>query len=249
MKKLEVFPLAGVPEVEEGADLAGLLLRAAKRSGVTFRGRDVVVVKQKIVSKAEGRLVRLGDVRPGPAALKLAASQRKDPSLVELILREAKRVVRAENGIIITETRHGFVCANSGVDRSNVREGYAVLLPVDPDGSARRIRRKLEAATGRRLAVIVTDTFGRPWRKGQTDVAIGCSGIAPLYSYRGRTDTFGYELRVTEPAVIDELAGAAELVTGKLTGIPAAVVRGAVYDTGEVGAHKIVIERERDLFR
>jgi coenzyme F420-0:L-glutamate ligase/coenzyme F420-1:gamma-L-glutamate ligase len=153
------------------------------------------------------------------------------------------------HGVIITETRQGLVCANSGVDRSNVGRGQAALLPADPDLSARRIRRGLEARTRRRLAVVVTDTFGRPWRKGQTDVAIGCSGIEPLLSYRGRRDAFGYELRVTEPAVVDEVAGAAELAVGKLGRIPVAIVRGMEYNRGRGGVRTLVMERSRDLFR
>jgi coenzyme F420-0:L-glutamate ligase/coenzyme F420-1:gamma-L-glutamate ligase len=249
LSKLVVYPVKGFPEVKKGDDIARLFLAAASGSALRIRDRDVLVVKQKVVSKSEGRLVRLDGVRPGRRAARLAAEQGKDPRLVELILREAARVVRTGHGVIITETRHGFVCANSGVDRSNVPEGYACLLPKDPDESARRIRRGVEAATGRKIAVVITDTFGRPWRKGQTDVAIGCSGIAPLLSYKGMSDGFGYELRVTEPAVADEIAGAAELATGKLSRIPAAVVRGASYAQGEGGARSLVMEKERDLFR
>jgi len=249
LNKLEIIPVGGFPEVREGADIAALFLEAARRSRVELADRDVVVVKQKIVSKAEGRLVRLADVEPGRDARKLAEAQGKDPRLVELVLRESLRVVRAGHGVIITETKHRLVCANSGVDRSNVRRGYAALLPADPDGSARRIRRELEEATGRKVAVIISDTFGRPWRRGQTDVAIGCSGIDPLLSYLGKTDRYGYELRVTEPAVVDEIAGAAELATGKLSRIPAAIVRGAAYARGERGVRSIAIEREKDLFR
>lgn len=249
VKKLEIFPVEGLPEVGKGADITALFLAAAGRSGLRLKDGDVVVVKQKIVSKAEGRLVRLADVKPGARARRLAEEHRKDPRVVELVLREAVRVVRAGHGVIITETRHGLVCANSGVDRSNVKRGYAALLPVDPDASARRIRRAIEAATGRKVAVIVSDTFGRPWRKGQTDVAIGCSGIDPLFSYLGRTDKYGYELRVTEPAVADELAGAAELATGKLSRIPAAVIRGAEFRRREAGVRSIAIDREKDLFR
>lgn len=249
MRKLEVLTVRGFPEVQAGADIATLFLQAAKKSRVTIRDGDVLVIKQKIVSKAEGRLVRLETVRPGKDAVRIGAEQGKDPRLVEVILRESARVVRIGHGVIITETRHGFVCANSGVDRSNVKEGYAALLPVDPDASARRIRKEVERITGKKVAVEITDTFGRPWRKGQTDVAIGCSGIEPLLSYRGRTDSYGYELRVTEPAVADEIAGAAELATGKLTGIPAAIVRGATYTRGEAGMRPIIIEKERDLFR
>ena len=241
--------MKGVPEVNEGDDVARLISDCVLRSGLALADGDVVVIKQKIVSKAEGRVVDLTGVIPGPRAKRLAAQQGKDPKLVELVLREAVRVVRAGHGVIITETRQGLVCANSGVDRSNVREGHAALLPVDPDSSARRIRRSLERISGLKVAVVITDTFGRPWRKGQTDVAIGCSGIRPLLSYRGKTDRYGYELRVTEPAVVDEIAGAAELVTGKLGGVPAAIVRGANYSRGEGGVRGMMMDKERDLFR
>jgi coenzyme F420-0:L-glutamate ligase/coenzyme F420-1:gamma-L-glutamate ligase len=249
LNRIEIFPVKGFPEVGKGADIPSLLLAAAAKSRIGLREGDVIVVKQKIISKAEGRLVRLRDVKPGARARKLAGEQGKDPRLVELILQEAVRVVRAGHGVIITETRHGLVCANSGVDRSNVRSGYAALLPLDPDASAGRIRRGIENAIGRKVAVIISDTFGRPWRKGQTDVAIGCSGIDPLLSYRGKVDKYGYELRVTEPAVADELAGAAELATGKLSRIPAAVVRGATFTRRETGLKSIAIEKEKDLFR
>lgn len=247
--KIEVIPLLGIPEVEEGADLGALVLESARGNGVKFRGRDVVVVKQKVVSKAEGRVVRLDSVSPRAKARALARSQGKDPRLVELMLRESVRVVRAGHGVIITETRQGFICANSGIDQSNVGPGRAALLPRDPDLSARRLRGKLEKATGKKLAVVVTDTFGRPWRIGQTDVAIGCSGISPLVRYAGKKDRFGYELRVTEPSVVDEIAGAAELGMGKLSGIPVAVVRGAAYTAGDAGIASIIMPRERDLFR
>ena len=249
LKPIEVFPIRGLPEVKEGDDIPDLILKGASRSRFKFRSRDIVVVKQKIVSKAEGRLVRLEDVKPGRRAASLAKEQRKDPRLVELILAESVRVVRSGHGVIITETRHGFVCANSGIDQSNVGDGLAALLPIDPDASARAIRAKLETATGMRLAVLVTDTFGRPWRRGQTDVAIGCAGISPLLSYAGRKDRFGYALRVTEPAVVDEVAGAAELAVGKLGSVPVAVVRGVSYRTGAEGARGLVIDPERDLFR
>jgi coenzyme F420-0:L-glutamate ligase / coenzyme F420-1:gamma-L-glutamate ligase len=249
LSRLEVIPVPGIPEVREGDDLGELILKSMKRRRLKFRGADVVVVKQKVVSKAEGRVVRLVDVVPGRAAVRLAEQQGKDPRLVELVLREAVRVVRAAHGVIITQTRHGFVCANSGIDRSNVGRGLVALLPIAPDRSARRLRLDLEKRSGVRLAVIVTDTFGRPWRKGQTDVAIGCSGILPLRRYLGKRDRFGYELRVTEPATVDEVAGAAELATGKLDGVPVALVRGVSYVRGEAGARAMVMPRERDLFR
>ena len=249
MGKVEVIPLPGVPEVREGADLGRIILASVRAHRVRVLDGDIVVVKQKVVSKAEGRVVRLVDVEPGERARSLAESEGKDPRLVELILREAVRVVRTGHGVIITETRHGFVCANSGVDQSNVGKGLVALLPVDPDRSARRLRRELERGSGRKLAVLISDTFGRPWRVGQTDVAIGCSGILPLLQYEGRKDRFGYELRVTEPSVADEVAGAAELAMGKLTGIPAAIVRGVEYTRGESGVRSMVMSRQRDLFR
>ncbi|MFI5404298.1 MAG: coenzyme F420-0:L-glutamate ligase [Candidatus Gagatemarchaeaceae archaeon] len=249
MSRVEIFPVGGIPEVKKGSDIANMIMEATARERLALQEHDVVVVKQKAVSKAEGRVVELRRVKPGRRASALARAQGKDPRLVELVLRESVRVVRAGHGVIITETRHGLVCANSGVDQSNVGRGFAALLPVDPDLSARRIRRGLEASTGKKLAVIVSDTFGRPWRRGQTDVAIGCSGIEPLVSYRGRKDAFGYELRVTEPAVVDELAGAAELAVGKLERIPVAVVRGAIYARGESGIGSLVMKMERDLFR
>jgi len=249
MRKVEVVPLRGIPEVSPGADLARLILDAIRREKLRLRSGDVIVIKQKAVSKAEGRLVALAKVRPGPKARRLAAAQGKDPRLVELILRESVRVVRAGHGVIITETRHGFVCANSGVDQSNVKSGYVALLPVDPDRSAARIREALRRATGKDPAVVISDTFGRPWRKGQTDVAIGSSGISPLSSYVGAKDRFGYELRVTEPALVDEVASAAELATGKLRGIPAVVIRGVEYRRSEGGVKTLVMEKSRDLFR
>lgn len=249
MRKLEVIPVRGIPEVEEGADLVQLIISAMRLAKLVFLEGDVVVIKQKVVSKAEGRLVRLASVSPGPMAEKLAKEQGKDPRLVELILRESKRVVRAGHGVIITETKLGFVCANSGIDKSNVKGGFVGLLPRDPDKSARRVRAEVKERTGRKVAVVVTDTFGRPWRKGQTDVAIGCAGISPLNSYVGKKDRFGYNLRVTEPAIVDEIAGAAELIAGKLSGVPVTIVRGLSYREGNEGASALVLEMEKDLFR
>jgi len=248
LSKVEVIPLPGVPEVKKGTDLGKLILDALEKNRVALLDGDVVVVKHKVVSKSEGRVVALDDVSPGQRAIRLGTNEGKDPRLVELILREAVRVVRKGHGVIITETRHGFVCANSGIDQSNVGQGNAALLPLDPDESARRLRGALESATGRTLAVVVTDTFGRPWRKGQTDVAIGCSGIKPLLSYLGKKDRYGYHLRVTEPAIVDEIAGAAELVAGKLSSVPITVVRGLSYERSDEGAASLVLEKEKDLF-
>jgi len=249
LKQIEVIPVSGLPEVKAGDDLARLIFDSLGRNRIMMNDGDILVVKQKIVSKSEGRLVKLADVTPGRRASALAKKHGKDPKLVELVLSEAVRVVRAGHGVIITATKHGFVCANSGVDQSNVGGGFAALLPLDPDKSARGLRRRLEGLSSKKLAVIVTDTFGRPWRRGQTDVAIGCSGINPLVSYAGKKDAFGYELRVTEPAIVDEIAGAAELTIGKLTNIPAALVRGVEFIPGERGVKSLVMPRERDLFR
>jgi coenzyme F420-0:L-glutamate ligase/coenzyme F420-1:gamma-L-glutamate ligase len=249
LERVEVIPVPGIPEITPGADLARIMVEALGAAGIHLKKKDVVVVKQKVVSKAEGRLVRLARVRPSRPAVKLARAESKDPRLFELILRESVRVVRAGHGVIITETRHGFVCANSGVDQSNVPDGLVALLPTDPDRSASSILRGLESATVKPLAVVVSDTFGRPWRKGQTDVAVGCAGIVPLVSYVGKKDRFGYELRVTEPAVVDEIAGAAELAVGKLRGVPVAVVRGVDYTPGGGGVKSLIMERRRDLFR
>ncbi len=249
MNRIEVIPVPGIPEVRKGNDLAALALAAAAGCGMRFKDGDVVVVKQKAVSKSEGRVVPLSGVTPGRKAKALASRHGKDPRLVELILSESVRVVREGHGVIITETKQGFVCANAGIDQSNVGSGRACLLPADSDLSARRLRKAFEKETGVALAVVVTDTFGRPWRRGQTDVAIGCSGIVPLVRYAGKEDRFGYRLRVTEPAVVDEIAGAAELAIGKLRGIPVAIVRGAEYERGEAGIRSLIMPRERDLFR
>lgn len=246
---VQIIPVIGLPEFKEGDDIASSINNALRKSRISLLNRDIIVIKQKIISKSEGRLVRLKSIRPSREAKRIGLEQGKDPRIVELILRESKRIVRIGHGVIITETKHGFVCANAGIDQSNVRKGYVALLPEDPDRSARSIRIKLESLSGKSIAVIITDTFGRPWRKGQTDVAIGCSGIEPLISYKGKKDRYGYKLRVTQPAIVDEIAGAAELVMGKLSHIPVAIVRGVRYRRGEDGVRSIIMEKERDLFR
>ena len=244
--ELRVFPLEGIPEVEEGDDLAALLADAAVRAGGLEDG-DVVVVAQKVVSKAEGRLVGLEGVEPSARALELAGD--RDPRNVELVLRESVRVVRARPPLVIAETRHGFVCASAGVDASNARgAGTLVLLPLDPDASAGRLRDGLRGRLGRDMAVIVSDSFGRPFRQGTTDVALGVAGLTPLLDLRGVRDGAGYELHATQIAVADELAGAAELVLGKTRGIPAAVVRG-VDLRGAGSGRDLLMPAERDLFR
>lgn len=244
--ELRIIPLAGVPEVEGGDDLAGLLGEAAERTGGLEDG-DIVVVAQKVVSKAEGRVVRLAELEASEPARALAGDH--DPRHVEAILREAVRFVRVRDGLLIAETRHGFVCASAGVDASNAPgEGQLVLLPLDPDASARRLRGRLGELTGRTVGVIVSDSFGRPWRQGTTDVAIGVAGTPALLDLRGERDRVGYRLRSTIIAVADEIAGAAELVLGKAGGAPAAIVRGLRL-AGDGSGHELVMPAERDLFR
>ena len=232
---LSVFPVVGVGEVSPGDDVAGLILKALAASGPTLIDGDVVVVTHKIVSKAEGRIVDLAD--DGPDAHR------------HLVEQEAVAVLRRRGALAITQTRHGFICANAGVDRSNAGPARAILLPVDPDASAHRIRVRLERSTGTRVAVVVTDTFGRPWRRGLTDVAIGVSGMEALVDLRGTSDTFGRTLDVTEVAIVDEVAGAADLVMGKARGVPAAVVRGLEFRPGEGRATDLVRPASEDLFR
>src|SRR5438105_469980 len=242
LAELRVIPLAGIPEVEKGADLADLVAGA-----VELEEDDVVVLAQKVVSKAEGRVVRLDEIEPSARALELAGDE--DPRRVEVILREAKRIVRVRPPLLIAETRHGLICASAGVDASNAPEPETlVLLPEDPDASAARIRSRLQEITGRTVGVLITDSFGRPWRQGTTDVAIGAAGITALLDLRGRRDRVGYELHATQIAVADEIAGAAELVMGKVDGVPGAVVRGLQL-RGDGRAADILIPEERDLFR
>ena len=242
MSELRVLPVPGMPEVREGDDLAALIAERAP-----LEDGDVVVVAQKAVSKVEGRVVRLDELDPSERARELAGG--KDARHVEAILRESVRVVRAREGFLIAETRHGFVCASAGVVASNTPEGGTlVLLPLDPDASAARLRERLRELTGRDVAVLVTDSFGRPWRQGTTDVAIGAAGLTVLLDLRGRRDPTGYELHATTIAVADEIAGAAELVMGKTERIPAAVVRGLSL-AGEGRARDLVMPAERDLFR
>ena len=247
---VQIIAITGLGEIHTADDLAARLWAAASGQGLEIRDGDVLVVAQKIVSKAEGRLVDLGSVTPSPLALQLAEQWQRDPRHFEVILRESNRIVRMERGIMICETRHGFVCANAGVDHSNVPgEDSVCLLPLDPNASAARLREKLSELCGATPAVIVADTFGRPWREGATNVAIGLAGINPIADYRGRVDPYGYELRVTEIAVADELAGAAELVMGKLDQIPAVVVRGYAFQAGDFDAGRLVRDARLDLFR
>ena len=249
MPELRVIGLGGLPDVRPGDDIAALILEAAERQGTPLATGDVLVVTQKIVSKAEGRVVALADVKPGAEAARLAQETEKDPRLVELILRESRRIVRQAGPVLITETRHGFVCANAGVDASNVGRGLVTLLPEDPDRSAGEIRAGLRERAGLEVAVVISDTFGRPWREGHTNVAVGIAGMEAFVDYVGQVDPHGYDLRVSTLAVADELAGAAELVMGKLSGVPAAIIRGYEYPKGSGTARDMIRPPERDLFR
>lgn len=247
--ELRIIGIEGIPEARAGDDVAELIAAGLEHSGLELVTGDVLVVTHKLVSKAEGRVVALETVRPSPFAEGIARRYGKDPRQVEVVLRESARIVRMDRGIVIAETRHGFVCANAGVDASNVPPGYVSLLPVDPDASAARIRSALIRRFGCEHAVIITDSFGRPWRNGIVNVAIGVAGMQPLLDYRGQADTFGNELRVTVMAVADELAAAAELVMGKMERCPAAIVRGYHYQSGAGRASDLVMPPERDLFR
>jgi len=252
IRPVHLHPLAGLPLVRPGDDLAVLLQAAVARAGLALADGDVLVVAQKIVSKAEGRLVDLTTVVPGPAAAALAAIVGKDPRLVQVILGESRQVLRAVPGVLIVETHHGFVCANAGVDHSNVGpdETVVALLPADPDASATRLRGALDLLTGANVAVIINDSHGRAWREGAVGVAIGAAGIGALADLRGRPDLFGRPLRVTRVGQADELAAAASLVMGQSDeGIPAVLVRGADFVVGGGGARSVQRSRERDLFR
>jgi coenzyme F420-0:L-glutamate ligase/coenzyme F420-1:gamma-L-glutamate ligase len=247
--EVRLIPIRRIPEARPGDSVAELVLTGMAASGLTGEEGDVLVVTQKLVSKAEGRVVALAGIEPSPFAIAYGQRWGRDPRQIELVLRESARIVRMDRGLIIAETHHGFVCANAGVDLSNVPAGYAALLPLDPDRSAAQIREELGERVGWTPAVIVSDTFGRAWRNGIVNVAIGVAGMRPLRDYRGQRDPFGNELRVTVIAIADELAAAAELVMGKTEGCPAVIVRGFRYEPGEGSARELLIPAERDLFR
>jgi len=245
-----LIPIDGLPEIKPGDDLAAMLVGRVRAAGRAFEAGDLLAIAQKVVSKSEGRIRRLADVVPGAEAERMAAESGKDARSLQVVLDETVRIVRWQRGVLIVETRHGFVCANAGVDRSNAgAPDTVVLLPVDPDASATRLRDGFRAATGATVSVVVTDTFGRAWREGHTNVAIGIAGLPALKRYVGQRDPEGYELRVTEIAVADEIAGAAELVMGKLDRCPVALVRGFTLDEPAETAQEYVRPADRDLFR
>ena len=248
--RIELIGLDGIPEVTPGDDLATLIADAAAASDVSLADADVLVVTQKVVSKAEGRLVELASVEPSDFARTWASQWGKDPRQVELVLRESASIVRmGPGGLIISRTRHGFVCANAGVDVSNVGGGdVASLLPEDPDASARRIREGLRTRTGVSPAIVISDSFGRPWRNGIVNVAVGSAGIEALLDLRGTPDTSGREMQATVIAVADQLASAADLAGGKVEQRPVVVIRGLAWRPSDEGASVLVMEAERDLF-
>jgi coenzyme F420-0:L-glutamate ligase / coenzyme F420-1:gamma-L-glutamate ligase len=249
--EIRVIGVQDMPEVREGDDLPALIMDAAQRQGTALEAGDVLVVTQKVVSKAEGRVVPIDSVEPSPLALAISEGHRRDPRHTELILRESKRIVRMDRGVIISETYHGFNCANAGIDASNIPgSGTVALLPVDPDASAQRMRQGVRARLGVDLAVIISDTFGRPWRNGAVNVAIGVAGLDPMHSYVGQEDSDGNMMYTTVICVADELAAAAELVTGKVLGVPVSVIKGYPYQPSEQANHwSLVRDPDKDLFR
>lgn len=247
--RFEVIGVAGLPEIARGADLGPLIVDAARAQGTPLAVGDLLVVSQKIVSKAEGRIVRLDQVTVSPRAQALAQEIDRDPRLVEVILGETRRIVRTAKGVLIVETHHGWICANAGVDQSNVDADTACLLPMDSDASARALRRRIAGLTGHTLGIVIADTFGRPWREGLVNVAVGLAGFEPIISYLGETDPAGHVLQATILALADELASAAEPVMGKLDRVPVAIIRGVRWTAAEADSRPLLRDPSRDLFR
>ena len=247
---IQLIAIRNLPEIEPGDDLGSLIVQAAQEIKVKLTSGDIIVVAQKVVSKSEGRLVNLATVKPSAFALEVAERQLRDPRLIEVILTESARIVRMDDHVLITETKHGFVCANAGVDKSNVKgKEWISLLPIAPDQSARRLAARLNELLGIRVAVLVTDTFGRAWREGLTNVAIGIAGMQALQDFRGEVDDHGKELSATVLAVADEIAAASGLLMRKTARIPVVLVRGYSYESGESGSAPLIRSKERDLFR
>jgi coenzyme F420-0:L-glutamate ligase/coenzyme F420-1:gamma-L-glutamate ligase len=250
--QLDIIGIQNIPDVQKGDNISEIILLAAKLQDTPIIKQDIIVVTQKIVSKSEGRIVLLNDVTPSVFAKSFAKSSGKDPRLIELILMESRAIVRSDpdRGILIAETEHGFVCANAGIDSSNIEADMVTLLPKNPDLSAKKIRAELEQKSGvSEMAVVISDTFGRPWREGQTNIAIGVDGMNPLMDYRGLYDKQGSMLTSTKIAVADEIAAAAELVMGKIRSIPSAIVRGFDYSTEKPEHSSLIRKRSQDLFR
>ncbi|MFQ5681818.1 MAG: coenzyme F420-0:L-glutamate ligase [Candidatus Binatia bacterium] len=249
MSRIELIGLEGLGEVRKGDSIGRLITEACSRLNLSLQEEDILVVAHKIVSKAEGRIAFLGEIQPSARAKRLSRELGKDPGVLEIILRESRRIIRKGRGTIIVETHHGFICANAGVDLSNVGLDRIALLPQDPDRSAGEIRKEIRQHTGKAPAVIISDSFGRPWRLGTVDVALGVSGLSPLEDYRGINDRYGYELKASVTAVADEMASAAELMMGKKGFIPVIIIRGYT-KKGETGtAQELLRPESKDLFR
>jgi len=247
LSELEIIPVKINKEISKGDDLTKLILSSYSKS--KFKDDDILIISQKIISKQEGRVVNLSLVIPSILAVGIAAEYNKDPKLVEVILSESNRIVRMENEVLITETKNGFICANSGVDESNTEDGYATMLPHDSDKSAQKIKQEILKKTGKNIAVIITDTFGRPFRMGQTNCAIGVSGIDSIRDYKGKKDSFGKIMRVTEIAISDELCSAAELVMGKTLNSPVAIVRNFKFQRNNGTVNSLMRLESEDFFR
>lgn len=253
--EIRILPVTGIGEIAPGADLGLLIYEALQTQNIALEQGDVLVVTQKIVSKSEGRLVRLDTIEPSEFAQIAATTSRKDAHYLEVVLRESRRVVRMDHGVLLTETHHGFICANAGIDESNVsgNQGEIMLLPIDSDRSAHEIRTRLQELSGEgatfELGVIISDTWGRPWRNGQVNMAIGVAGLEPLADYRGQFDPYGYELHASVIAVADELASAAELVMGKIDRVPVAVIRGYGYTPAAGSVQSLLRDPATDMFR
>ena len=241
---LEIIPVKIEEEIEPNTNIIDLVLKST-----VINDYDILIFSQKIISKNEGRIVDLSSVNPSLLASGIASSYGKDPRLVELILSESKRIVRMQDSVIIVESNHGFVCANAGIDESNVRDGYVTMLPEDPDQSADKLKKQIEQRTKKNTAVIISDTFGRPFRLGQTNIAIGIAGMEPIIDYKGKPDTFGKILQVTAIAVADELCSASELVMGKVENCPVAIIRNFKFDFSDAKIQKIIRPKTEDLFR
>ena len=243
---IQIIPIKFKEDIQPGDDISALILASCKTS---IDDGDVLVISQKIISKQEGRVVNLNSVIPSELSVGIASAYEKDPKLVEVILSESKRIVRMEHGVIIVQTNHNFICANAGIDESNVEKGFATLLPVDPDRSAKKIRDSILQITGKNTAVIISDTFGRPFRLGQTDHAIGIAGIESIKNYEGKPDTFGKIMRVTAIAIVDELCAASELVMGKMEKSPAALIKNYNFESKNDSISSIIRDEKEDLFR
>ena len=249
MKRVELLGLEGIGEVSKGDSVGALICDACLKQNLNLLDDDILVVAQKIVSKSEGRVISLDDVQPSALAMELARQLNKEPALVEVILKESRGIIRMGGQALIVETHHGFICANAGVDQSNVGRKQVALLPKDPDASARQVRTEIKRRTGKKPAVIISDSFGRPWRVGTVDVAVGVAGLKTIKDERGMTDGYGYQLKAAVAAVADEIAAAAELVMGKRDGIPVSIVRGCEIERGEGSVRELLRPESEDLFR